>query len=134
MWASAVMGLLVSPACYWVISYLKPRIGYDDALDAFGLHGVGGILGGVLTGVFCVPELSWTRYGGLLYTGDFHLLWAQILGIIVTVIFVSVSTILIVLFVRLVAGELRVSAREEGEGVDVRQHHEVAYPAYDGLD
>lgn len=134
MWAAMVMGFLVSPICYWAISYLKPRLGYDDALDAFGLHGIGGIVGGIFTGIFCVPELSWTKYGGLLYTGDFHLLWAQILGIIVTVIFVGIVTCCIVLFVRLVVKELRVSAREEAEGVDVYQHHEAAYPAYDGLD
>lgn len=134
MWAALVMGLCVSPVCYWAISHLKPLLGYDDALDAFGLHGVGGILGGILTGVFCVPELSWTQYGGLLYTGDFHLLWAQVLGIIVTIAFVGVSSCLIGFFVRFVVKDLRVSVREEAEGLDMYQHHEVAYPAYDGLD
>lgn len=64
-WAAVVMGIVVSPVCYFAISQLKSLLGYDDALDAFGCHGVGGILGGVLTGLFCVPELSWTGQGGL---------------------------------------------------------------------
>lgn len=59
-WASIVMGLIVSPVCYFAISFCKAKIGYDDALDAFGCHCVGGIVGGILTGIFCVPELSWT--------------------------------------------------------------------------
>ena len=69
-WAAIVMGLAASPVCYAAISWLRPKIGYDDALDAFGCHCVGGIAGGIMTGLFCVPELSWTDQGGLLYTGD----------------------------------------------------------------
>ena len=69
-WAAIVMGAIVSPCCYFAISFLKRKIGYDDALDAFGCHSIGGIVGGILTGLFCVPELSWTDFGGLLYTGD----------------------------------------------------------------
>ena len=64
-WAAIVMGLIVSPICYFAISFCKSKIGYDDALDAFGCHCVGGIVGGILTGIFCVPELSWTDFGGL---------------------------------------------------------------------
>ena len=63
------------------ISHLKTKFGYDDALDAFGCHGIGGILGGVLTGLFCVPELSWTGKGGLFYTGDVSLLVSQVLAL-----------------------------------------------------
>ena len=85
-WAALVMGLIVSPVCYFAISHLKTKFGYDDALDAFGCHGIGGILGGVLTGLFCVPELSWTGKGGLFYTGDVSLLISQILGIVVTIV------------------------------------------------
>lgn len=81
---------IVSPVCYLAISHLKTKFGYDDALDAFGCHGIGGILGGVLTGLFCVPELSWTGKGGLFYTGDVSLLVSQILGIVVTVAIVLV--------------------------------------------
>ena len=133
-WAAVVMGLLVSPVCYLAISKLKARFGYDDALDAFGCHGVGGLLGGVLTGLFCVPELSWTGKGGLLYTGDPSLLVSQVLGILVTLAIVVVLDLLLVAAVRAVFGGLRVSERDEALGLDVSVHGESAYPAFTGLD
>ncbi len=134
-WAAIVMGLIVSPVVYLAISQAKRRIGYDDALDAFGCHGVGGIVGGVLTGLFCVPELSWTGAGGLLYTGDFSLLGAQVLGIMVTVVFVVIADVALGLIVRACfKGSLRVSAADEAAGLDVALHGESAYPAYLGLD
>lgn len=134
VWAAVVMGLIVSPICYAAIAFLKPRLGYDDALDAFGCHCVGGIVGGVLTGVFCVPELSWTDFGGLLYTGDPTLLLAQVEGILVTVVFVAVASAIIGLVIKALFGGLRVSVDEEAEGLDARQHGESAYPAFNGLD
>lgn len=134
-WAAVIMGLVVSPVCYFAISHLKTRLGYDDALDAFGCHGIGGILGGILTGIFCVPELSWTGHGGLVYTGGFSLLGSQILGIVVTVALVAVLDLVIIAVVRaLFHGHLRVSASEEALGLDVAVHGESAYPAYTGLD
>ena len=129
------MGLAVSPVCYFFISALKKRIGYDDALDAFGCHAVGGVTGGLLTGLFCVPELSWTDFGGLLYTGDPSLLISQTLGILVTVAFVGAADVVIALVVKaLFGGSLRVSTEEEAQGLDVAAHGESAYPAYVGLD
>lgn len=134
-WAAVVMGLIVSPVCYFAISHLKARFGYDDALDAFGCHGVGGILGGILTGIFCVPELSWTNYGGLIYTGDPTLLASQVLGILVTLALVLVLDAIIIAVVRAVfRGRLRVTEAEEALGLDVANHGESAYPAYAGLD
>ena len=134
-WAALVMGVLVSPVCYFAIAHLKTKLGYDDALDAFGCHGIGGILGGVLTGIFCVPELSWTDQGGLLYTGDFGLLGAQVLGILVTLVIVVALDLAIAFAVRtLFRGKLRVSEEEEALGLDVSEHGESAYPAYSGLD
>lgn len=134
-WAALVMGVLVSPVCYFAISFCKRRLGYDDALDAFGCHCVGGVLGGVLTGLFCVPKLSWTDFGGLLYTGDATLLGAQVLGIVVTVAFVVVADVVLGLIVRaLFGGSLRVSEEDEALGLDVATHGESAYPAYLGLD
>ena len=134
-WAAIVMGAIVSPICYFAISSLKAKIGYDDALDAFGCHTVGGIVGGILTGIFCVPELSWTEHGGLIYTGDFSLLGSQILGILITIVFVAVLDIIIGTIVKAVfKGELRVSEDEEALGLDVSAHGESAYPAYVGLD
>lgn len=134
-WAAVVMGLLVSPVCYLAISHLKARLGYDDALDAFGCHGVGGILGGLLTGLFCVPELSWTGQGGLLYTGDPSLMVSQVLGILVTLVIVVVLDLVLIGALRLVfRGQLRVSDRDEALGLDVAEHGESAYPAFTGLD
>ena len=134
-WAALVMGLIVSPVCYFAISNLKARFGYDDALDAFGCHGIGGILGGVLTGLFTVPELSWTDFGGLFYTGDPSLLISQVLGIVVTVAIVLVLDLVIAFAVKaLFHGELRVPESAEALGMDASEHGESAYPAYSGLD
>lgn len=134
-WAALIMGLIVSPICYFAISFLKKKIGYDDALDAFGCHAVGGITGGILTGIFCVPELSWTEFGGLIYTGDFTLLGAQVAGILITIAFVAVADVIIGLIVKAIfKGKLRVSEQDEAIGLDVAAHGESAYPAYLGLD
>ena len=134
-WAAAIMGLIVSPVCYFAISFLKKKIGYDDALDAFGCHAVGGVVGGILTGLFCVPELSWTDFGGLLYTGDPSLLVSQVLGILVTIAFVGVASLVLGLIIKVIfKGNLRVSDEEEAQGLDVAAHGESAYPAYVGLD
>ena len=135
VWAAVVMGLIVSPVCYFAIAWLKPKLGYDDALDAFGCHCVGGIVGGILTGLFCVPELSWTEFGGLLYTGDPTLLIAQVEGILITVVFVAAASAILGLIVKACCkGSLRADASEESEGLDARQHGESAYPAFNGLD
>ncbi len=134
-WAAAIMGLLASPACYFAVSVCKRKIGYDDALDAFGCHCVGGVLGGVLTGLFCVPELSWTGAGGLFYTGDPSLLISQVAGIVVTVAFVAVVDIVIAFALKaLFKGTLRVSEEDEALGLDIAEHGESAYPAFVGLD
>ena len=116
-------------------TFCKAKLGYDDALDAFGCHCVGGIVGGILTGLFCVPELSWTDFGGLLYTGDATLLLAQVEGIAVTVAFVGVVAAAIGLVVKAIfRGSLRVPEADEALGLDVAEHGESAYPAYLGLD
>ncbi len=134
-WAAALIGLITAPCCFFAISVAKRKIGYDDALDAFGCHSVGGMVGGILTGLFCVPELSWTDFGGLLYTGDPSLLISQVLGILITVGIVLVGGLVIGLVVKLIfRGSLRVSEEDEVRGLDVAAHGESAYPAYLGLD
>ncbi len=134
-WAAVIMGLIVSPICYFAISFCKKKFGYDDALDAFGCHCVGGVVGGILTGLFCVPELSWTDFGGLFYTGDPSLLISQVLGILVTIVFVGVADVILALIIKACfKGNLRVSEEEEARGLDVAAHGESAYPAYIGLD
>lgn len=134
-WAAVLMGIIVAPICYFAISVLKAKIGYDDALDAFGCHTVGGIVGGLLTGIFCVPELSWTDFGGLIYTGDPSLLISQFLGIVVTICFVAVADVILGFIIKAVfKGDLKVPEEEEALGLDVAAHGESAYPAYVGLD
>ena len=134
-WAAIIMGLIVSPICYFAISFCKAKIGYDDALDAFGCHAVGGIVGGICTGIFCVPELSWTDFGGLLYTGDVSLLCSQIEGIAITIVFVGILDVVLAFIVKACfKGSLRVSEEKEAQGLDIAAHGESAYPAYIGLD
>ena len=134
-WAAIVMGLIVSPICYFAISFCKAKIGYDDALDAFGCHAVGGIVGGICTGIFCVPELSWTDFGGLLYTGDVSLLCSQIAGIAITIVFVGILDVVLAFIVKACfKGSLRVSEEKEAQGLDIAAHGESAYPAYIRLD
>ena len=134
-WAAIIMGLIVSPICYFAISFCKAKIGYDDALDAFGCHAVGGIVGGICTGIFCVPELSWTDFGGLLYTGDVNLLCSQIAGIAITIVFVGILDVVLAFIVKACfKGSLRVSEEKEAQGLDISAHGESAYPAYIGLD
>ena len=134
-WAAIVMGLIVSPICYFAISFCKAKIGYDDALDAFGCHAVGGIVGGICTGIFCVPELSWTDFGGFLYTGDVSLLCSQIAGIAITIVFVGILDAVLAFIVKACfKGSLRVSEEKEAQGLDIAAHGESAYPAYIGLD
>lgn len=134
-WAAIIMGLIVPPICYFAISFCKAKIGYDDALDAFGCHAVGGIVGGICTGIFCVPELSWTDFGGLLYTGDVSLLCSQIAGIAITIVFVGILDVVLAFIVKACfKGSLRVSEEKEAQGLDIAAHGESAYPAYIGLD
>ena len=134
-WAAIVIGFVTAPCCFFAIGYAKSKIGYDDALDAFGCHSVGGVVGRLLTGLFCVPELSWTDFGGLLYTGNPSLLVSQFLGIVVTLALVVVGGLVIGVVVRAVYdGTLRVSEADEARGLDVAAHGESAYPAYLGLD
>lgn len=134
-WAALIIGAAVPPVCFFAISHLKARFGYDDALDAFGCHGIGGIVGGVLTGLFCVPELSWTDFGGLFYTGDPTMLIAQVLGIAATIAIVLILDLVLVLVVKaLCGGSLRVDEADEALGLDISEHGESAYPAFTGLD
>ena len=134
-WAALIIGFVTAPCCFFAISIAKRKIGYDDALDAFGCHSVGGVVGGILTGIFCVPELSWTDFGGLIYTGDPSLLGCQLLGIVITLVLVVVGGLVIGLAVKaLFKGSLRVSEEAEARGLDVASHGESAYPAYSGLD
>ena len=119
--------------CFLCVSKLKPRLGYDDALDAFGCHGVGGIFGGLCTGIFASKAVNPAiRWDGLAF-GETGLFVAQIISILATIGLAVVGTFICIRIVRLF-GSLRVSEHDERVGLDVTQHGERAYPSFNGLD
>ena len=131
VWASILMGLAVAVVCYFAVSRLKRHLGYDDALDAFGVHGVGGMCGTLLTGLFAVPELG--GFAGLFY-GDPMQVVRQLLSILFVVAFAAIMTFIIAKVIELVGGPLRVTEHDEAVGLDVAEHGEPAYPAFSGMD
>lgn len=133
LWSAVVIGLLVSPVCYFAISVLKPKFGYDDALDAFGCHGIGGIFGGIVTAIFTLPEYALDPANvGLLY-GDAQLLLVTIAAILFTVIWSALATFIIVKVISFFM-PIRVSERAEAIGLDDSEHGETAYPTFMGID
>ncbi|MDD5800093.1 MAG: ammonium transporter [Coriobacteriales bacterium] len=134
LWAAIIIGGLASPICYFAVSVIKPKFGYDDALDAFGCHGVGGIWGGIATGLFASKQVNPALgFDGLVF-GDVRLLGAQLVAILVTIALAVVGTLVCVAIVKLCVGSLRVSVHEEHMGLDISQHGERAYPSFNGLD
>lgn len=133
IWASIIIGLVVSPVCYFSMSVIKKKFGYDDALDAFGCHGIGGIWGGIATGIFAQKSVnSFPKWDGLI-SGDYHLLLAQVISIGITIVVAVVGTVICASIVKLFI-PLRVSAEDEKTGLDTTQHGENAYPSFNGLD
>ncbi|MGT2735743.1 ammonium transporter [Streptococcus orisratti] len=133
LWSSLLIGLFVSPFCYFAISVLKRRFGYDDALDAFGCHGIGGIFGGIVTGLFTTPDLALDKGNiGLIY-GNPHLLIVTIVAIIFTIVWSAVATFVIIKVISLFT-PIRVTDRAEAIGLDDSEHEETAYPTFMGLD
>ncbi len=127
-----VIGLLSGVVCLWGVTGLKKLLGADDSLDVFGVHGVGGILGALLTGVFASPKLGGTgtcdyvanTCGG--WTSIGAQVWVQAQGVIYTVIISGVVALVAFKIVDMVIG-LRVTEEEEREGLDISSHGETAY-------
>ena len=133
IWASIIIGALVSLICYFMMSYVKRKIGYDDALDAFGCHGIGGVWGGIATGIFANKSVNdVVRWNGLIY-GETGLFVAQVESIVITIVIAVVGTLICAGIVRLFT-PLRVSEKDERIGLDRSQHGEDAYPTFNGLD
>ena len=133
LWASLIIGFTGSIVCFFAVSFIKKRFGYDDALDAFGCHGIGGIWGGILTGVFATQQVNPViRWNGLAF-GDWHLFAAQLAAIVITIAVAIVGTLICAKLVGLVC-PLRVTKRDERVGLDLSQHGERAYPSFNGLD
>jgi Amt family ammonium transporter len=127
-----VMGLLAGFVCLWGVNGLKRMLGADDSLDVFGVHGVGGILGALLTGVFASPSLGGTGiydYVANKVSPDYSIggqVWIQLQGVLTTVVWSAVVAFIAYKIVDLLIG-LRVSEEEEREGLDISSHGETAY-------
>lgn len=133
IWSSIIIGALVSPICFLFMGKVKDKFGYDDSLDAFGCHGVGGIWGGIATGIFANKSVNdAASWNGLIY-GDYHLFVVQIISIVFTIVFAAVMTFIIISVIKLFM-DIRVGQHEEASGLDVCEHGESAYPAFNGLD
>ncbi|MFM2185886.1 MAG: ammonium transporter [Burkholderiaceae bacterium] len=127
-----VIGLLAGFICLWGVNGLKKMLGADDSLDVFGVHGVGGILGAILTGVFASPSLGGTGICNYVtnvcgeWGGTGAQVWVQTQGVIATIVWSGVVALVMFKIVDMVIG-LRVSEEEEREGLDISSHGETAY-------
>jgi Amt family ammonium transporter len=119
-----VIGLAAGVIPFFAVAKMKHRFGYDDTLDAFGIHGIGGTIGAILTGVFADPAIN-EAGKGLLY-GNPGQLWTQIIAVAVTLVYSGVMTFVIFMVIKVTVG-LRVGAEEETIGLDESEHGERAY-------
>ena len=120
-----IMGLVGGAACLWGVHGLKRALRVDDTLDVFGVHGLGGIIGAIMTGIFCSPDLGGTGFGG-----DNTTIWSQTLGQLISVVVTIIWTGAVAWFGFFVAHKLtgiRVSRDEERQGLDLASHGERAY-------
>lgn len=121
---SLIIGLLAGIIPFFAVAYLKPKLGYDDALDAFGIHGVAGTIGAILTGIFANPAIN-EAGKGLLYGNPSQLL-IQLIAVGVTIVYVAIATAIILFIIKALVG-LRVDQESEVFGLDESQHGEKAY-------
>lgn len=130
MWAAIVIGALVSPICYFALTVIKSKFGYDDALDAFGCHGIGGIWGCIATGIFAQGSINTAN--GLVFGGA-KLFIAQLEAVGITIVVAVVGTFIIMSLLKLVM-KVRVADADESKGLDISEHSESAYPSFLGMD
>lgn len=120
---SIVLGLIASPVCYFFVSTVKNKFGYDDTADVFGVHGIGGIIGAVGTGILTAPALGGTG------AADFSIAsqtWTQIVAVVITIVWCAVVSAILYKIVDVIVG-LRVPVEAEREGLDLASHGEAAY-------
>lgn len=123
-----IIGVVVSLICFGMVAYIKPKLGYDDSLDAFGVHGVGGIVGAILTGILATPAVQ-SAYSGAIF-GNFHQLWVQVVAVVATIIFSGIGTYVIFKVTNLMI-PIRATDKHEAVGLDESQHGETAYNNFD---
>ncbi len=127
--ASIIIGLLVSVFCFFAVGFIKPKLGYDDSLDAFGVHCIGGMWGALATGIFASKAINPAGADGLL-AGNPGLVIIQLKAILVTLVYSFVVSFIIYKIVDAIVG-LRVTQEDEVIGLDLSQHHERAYTILD---
>jgi Amt family ammonium transporter len=120
---SIVLGLVAGAVCYFAVTGVKNALGYDDALDVFGIHGVGGIIGAIGTGIVAAPSLGGYGVGEYSIGGQ---VWTQIVAVAVTLVWTGIGSVVLFKLVDLVVG-LRVTQDAEREGLDLADHGERAY-------
>ncbi|WP_088187435.1 ammonium transporter [Desulfosporosinus sp. FKA] len=128
--SSLLIGFVAGGVCYLGVSVLKDKLGYDDALDVFGIHGIGGTWGTLATGIFADMRLNPQGHNGLLNGGGIHPVLIQLLAIAVTYAFTGVMTFVILKVVALFT-PLRATDDEQVNGLDLTQHRENAYPDFE---
>jgi Amt family ammonium transporter len=123
--AAIVLGAVASAICYFFVATVKARLRYDDSLDVFGIHGVGGIVGAIATGILASPSLGGTGY--IVEAGTMGAqVWAQIQGVAITIVWSGVGSFVLLYVVKATIG-LRVADEMEREGLDLASHGERAY-------
>jgi Amt family ammonium transporter len=118
-----IIGIVAGVACYWGATWLKNTLGYDDSLDAFGVHGIGGAAGAILTGVLAVSAVGGEGKSGLI-DGNAHQVIVQLYGVAVVVAYDAIVSLVLLKVIDLVLG-LRVDTDTEREGLDLAIHGEV---------
>ncbi len=129
--SAIVIGFLASPICFFAIGSMKSKFGYDDTLDAFGLHGIGGIWGGIATGLFATSSVNEivckeAAGEGLFYSGEFNLLFVQIVAIIACFTLSALMSFIVLRIISIFVS-LRVEETQEENGLDQSLHGEIAY-------
>ncbi|KFI28482.1 ammonia channel protein [Haematobacter missouriensis] len=119
-----VLGAIASVVCYFFVAVIKIKFGYDDSLDVFGIHGVGGIVGAIGTGIFASSSLGGIGYAEGVTMGA--QVWVQIKAVLVTIVWCGVASFILLKIVDMIVG-LRVTADAERQGLDLTSHGESAY-------
>ncbi|WP_102107379.1 ammonium transporter [Oceaniglobus roseus] len=120
-----VLGLIVSPVCFFFVTTIKSSFKYDDSLDVFGVHGIGGIVGAIMTGILCAPSLGGT--GFVVEAGTMGAqIFAQIKGVLVTIVWSGIGSLVLIYITKAITG-IRVAAEAEQTGLDLTSHGESAY-------
>ena len=132
---AVILGLMVSPICFFFVTTVKNKFGYDDSLDVFGIHCIGGITGAIMTGILVAPSLGgqgiadYTTSPGTLVAGTYdmaHQVWVQFQAVIITLLWSGIGSAILFVAIDKTWG-MRANAEEESDGLDISDHGERAY-------